>query len=100
MDARPKLSATQAWTEYATRNRATINRTHLPVGVTAYLALFTTSGDIKQRLVYAYRIPGCHPVYLVVQPTPYPTGCVGWEILDADTSVDLDSAWEGLPTQP
>lgn len=95
--ARPSLSASQAWRRYATRNHAKINRTHLPRGATAYLAVFTTSGDIRHRVVYGYRIPGCHPVYTLQPPTPYPTNCVGWQILDANTSSDLDLAWQGLP---
>ena len=41
--------------------------------------------------------PGCHPVYTLAQPTPYPTGCVGWEVLDANTAEQLDMTWQGLP---
>jgi hypothetical protein len=92
------LTALQVWHRYAVRNHARINRNHIPADATAYLALFTTTGDIKHRLVYGYRFPGCHPVYLNGPPTPYPTGCVGWTIIDARTTIDLDSsAWEGLP---
>jgi hypothetical protein len=94
--SRPALTAVQAWRAYAARNDARINRTHLPKGARAYLAVFSTSGSIKHRLVYGIRIPGCHPVYMLAAPTPYPTGCVGWQILDASTSNDLDLAWEGL----
>jgi hypothetical protein len=93
--ARAKLTALQAWRAYALRNGATRDAA-LPSGAAAYLSLFTTSGDITQRLVYGIRLPGCHPVFTFAPPTPYPTGCVGWQILDANTGLDLDSAWEGL----
>ena len=93
------LTARQVWHRYAVRNHARISRNQIPADAPAYLALFTTTGDIKHRLVYGYRFPGCHPVYLgQAPPTPYPTGCVGWTIIDARTTIDLDSsAWEGLP---
>ena len=98
-DATARLTAREAWRAYAVRNHARKNRKHLPPGARAYLAVFTTTGDIKNRLVYGVRMPGCHPIYTLAPPTPYPTGCVGWEILDANTSIDLDLAWEGLPSE-
>jgi hypothetical protein len=97
VDATARLTAREAWRAYAVRNHARKNRERLPAGAHVYLAVFTTSGDIKDRLVYGVRIPGCHPIYPLAPPTPYPSGCVGWEILDANTSADLDLAWEGLP---
>jgi hypothetical protein len=80
---------------YAARDNAGRNRDHIPVGAIAYLGLFTGSGSIH-RLAYGYRIPGCHPVYTLDPPTPYPTDCIGWEVLDANTAEDLEMTWEGL----
>lgn len=97
-NAQPRMTGLEAWRTFARRNDARRNRNHLPPGAGAYLALFTTSGDIQNRLVYAVRIAGCHPIYTLTPPTPYPTDCVGWQILDANTAVDLDLAWEGLPS--
>lgn len=91
----PKMTAVAAWRAFSAGNHAK-NEKDLPPGARAYLASFTSSGDIQRRLVYGIRIPGCHPIYTLTPPTPYPTDCVGWQILDANTAVDLDLAWQGL----
>jgi hypothetical protein len=95
----PQLTAVQAWRRYAEVNQATKARSHPPSSTRVELAIFQTSGDDNGRLVYGYRLPGCQLVFTgPVAPTPLPTHCTQWLILDANTAEDLDTAWQLNPS--